>query len=81
MKDPLLSLDFYSVTSMAVLLKSVVFIRRATIVALFFMVAIGFLTSFLLSQGFLSPINRLIQVITQIETSNLDNVVIPTFTN
>ena len=81
MKDPVLGLDFYSVTSMAVLLKSVVFIRRATIVALFFMAAIGFLTSFLLSQGFLSPINRLIQVITQIETSNLDNVVIPTFTN
>jgi two-component system sensor histidine kinase YesM len=81
MKDPVLGLDFYSVTSMAVLLKSVVFIRRATIFALFFMVAMGFLSSLLLAQGFLSPINRLIHVITHIETSNLDNVVIPTFTN
>jgi two-component system, sensor histidine kinase YesM len=76
-KDPVIGMDFYSITSLSVLLKSVIFIRRATFIALLIMIVIGLLTSLLLSQGFLSPMNRLIAVIRQIETSTLDNVVIP----
>jgi two-component system, sensor histidine kinase YesM len=76
-KDPVVGMDFFSVTSLSVLLRNVFFIRRTTIVALFVMIALGLLTSLLLSQGFLSPMNRLIAVIRQIETSTLDNVVIP----
>jgi two-component system, sensor histidine kinase YesM len=76
-KNPVVGMDFYSVTSLSVLLKNVIFIRRATFVALLVMVVIGLASSLLLSQGFLSPMNRLIAVIRQIETSTLDNVVIP----
>ncbi len=81
LRDAVLDLDFYSVTSLGVLLKSVAFIRRATIFALFLMIALCFLSSVLLSQSFLSPINRLVAAITQIETSNLDSVVIPKLNN
>jgi two-component system sensor histidine kinase YesM len=81
LRDPVLGLDFYSVTSLAVLFKSVVFIRRATVFALLVMLVLGFLFSFLFSQSFLSPITKLINVITHIETNNLHNITIPMFNN
>lgn len=44
-KDPVVGLDFYSVTSLSVLLKNVIFIRRATFIALLVMAAVGLLAS------------------------------------
>ena len=76
-KDPVIGLDFFSVTSLSVLLRNVAFIRRMTLVAVVIMVVIGLLTSLLLSRSFLSPMNRLIVAVRRVETSTLDHVAIP----